>query len=545
MGKEFSFVDRLFIATLFREVFANFNNFLDSTKKPREVQRKLLLEIVEKNAWTGYGKKHGFSSISSEQEFQRRVPLNDYESLEGYIERVKQGDFSALLCEKPEMFNTTSGTASKPKFLPVTQKCIRNYQRGADVWNLSAFLQHPEIRGKVLAMICPRTEGILESGIPFGSASGLFYDLQRRAAKKACAAKKELFDIPEMSAKYYAVMRVVLEQDITHINTPNPSTILLLCKTVEENSQEMIRDIRDGTMSKDFDIPAGIRKRIPLRKNRKRAEELERILDEKGKLLPRDYWPNLALIGCWTGGTVGLYLKKFPGLFGNVPVRDLGLLASEARMSIPLEDGVSGGVLDVCGNFYEFIAEEEAESRNPRTLACWEIEQGKKYFIVLTTHGGLYRYNISDLIEVEGFHNKTPVIKFLNKGARISSITGEKITENQVAECGRVAFNEKMERVIVCPVLGDVPHYAVISDLIISSEEVRRFDEELRKANIEYNSKRKLERLGGIETVCVSSEVITQENKIRQGREEQRKPKFLNPDSKFYQEVVGRRYQER
>jgi hypothetical protein len=247
------------------------------------------------------------------------------------------------------------------------------------------------------------------------------------------------------------------------------------------------------------------------------------------------------LIGCWTGGTVGLYLERFPELFGNVPVRDLGLLASEARMSIPLEDGVSGGVLDVCGNFYEFIAEEEAESRNPRTLASWEIEQRKRYFIVLTTHGGLYRYNISDLIEVDGFYNRTPVIKFLNKGERISSITGEKITENQVAECGKIAFNRKMERVIVCPVFGDTPHYAVISDLSLSAEEVRRFDEELRKANIEYDSKRKLERLGGIEVVCVGSEIITRENKIRQGREEQRKPYFLNPDIKFYQEVVGRR----
>jgi|WetSurMetagenome_2_1015567.scaffolds.fasta_scaffold48338_2 hypothetical protein len=540
MKKKLNLFDRFLVATLFRRIFANYNEFIDSTKNPREVQIKLLREILGKNSGTDYGKEHNFSLINSEQDFQGSVPVNDYDSLASYIERVKLGDFSALLTERPVMFNTTSGTTSKPKFLPVTEDCIKNYKRGADVWNLSAFLGHPEIRGKVLTMICPRTEGVLESGIPFGSASGLFYDLQGSVAKKACVAKKELFDIPEMSAKYYATMRIALEHDITHINTPNPSAILLLCKTASENSQEMIRDIRNGTLSEHFDIPATIREVIKLKKNRNRAEELERILEDKGELLPKDFWPNLALIGCWTGGTVGVYLKKFPELFGNVPVRDLGLLASEARMSIPLEDGISDGVLDIHGNFYEFIAEEEAENKNPRTLASWEIEQGKKYFIILTTRGGLYRYNISDLVEVNGFYNKTPVIKFLNKGARISSITGEKLTEYQIAECGRAIFDEKMDRIMVCPVLGEVPHYAVISDLKLSTEEVRRFDEELKKANIEYNSKRKLERLGNMELVQVSSEIINQENKIRPGRDAQRKPKFLNPDTRFYQEMVGR-----
>ena len=540
MEKKLNLFDRFLAATLFRKEFANFQNFLDSTKNPIEVQRELLQEIVDENSETDYGKKHGFSSIMSEQDFQERVPLNDYDSLAEYIERVKQGDFPALLTEKPVMFNTTSGTTSKPKFLPVTQACIKNYRRGADVWNISAFLQHPDIKGKVLAMICPRTEGVLESGIPFGSASGLFYDLQSRAAKRLLVAKKELFDIPEMGAKYYAVMRIALEQDITHINTPNPSTIILLCKTVSENIQKMTKDIRDGTMSKDFDIPASIRNSINLRKNRKIAGELERMLDKRGKLVPRDYWPNLALIGCWTGGTVGFYLEKFPELFGNVPVRDLGLLASEARMSIPLEDGISGGVLDVCGNFYEFIAEEEAEKESPSTLNSWEIEQGKKYFIVLTTRGGLYRYNISDLVEVCGFYNKTPVIKFLNKGERISSITGEKLTEYQIAECGRRVFNEKIERIILCPVLGEVPHYAVISDLNLSPEEIKKFDEGLRRANREYDSKRKLGRLGTMEIVYVSSEVIIQANKIMPGRDAQRKPKLLNVNIHFYQEVVGR-----
>ena len=73
-----------------------------------------------------------------------------------------------------------------------------------------------------------------------------------------------------------------------------------------------------------------------------------------GKLLPADYWPNLALIGCWKGGTVGSYIKKFPQWFdpdddGMVPVRDWGYLSSEARGSIPLSDRRLSLVLDLVG----------------------------------------------------------------------------------------------------------------------------------------------------------------------------------------------------
>ena len=35
---------------------------------------------------------------------------------------------------------------------------------------------------------------------------------------------------------------------------------------------------------------------------------------------------------------------------------------------------------------------------------------------MLTTAGGLYRYNISDLVRCVGYHGQAPLIEFLNKG---------------------------------------------------------------------------------------------------------------------------------
>ena len=51
---------------------------------------------------------------------------------------------------------------------------------------------------------------------------------------------------------------------------------------------------------------------------------------------------------------------------------------------------------------------------------------------MLTTAGGLYRYNISDLVRCVGYHGRAPLIEFLNKGAHYSSLTGEKLSEHQV-----------------------------------------------------------------------------------------------------------------
>ena len=47
-----------------------------------------------------------------------------------------------------------------------------------------------------------------------------------------------------------------------------------------------------------------------------------------GTLLPKDYWPKDCIIGNCTGGSVGYYLRHFPQYFGDIPVRDIGLIAS-------------------------------------------------------------------------------------------------------------------------------------------------------------------------------------------------------------------------
>ena len=154
----------------------------------------------------------------------------------------------------------------------------------------------------------------------------------------------------DFAAKYYLIMRLALAEPISFLGTPNPSTILRLVEIADTNKYEIIRDIRDGTISERWHIPGEVRQTLEaqLQKNPARADALERLANQYGALRPKDYWPRLQLIGCWKGGTVGVRLNELRRWFGeSMPVRDLGYMASEAQMTLPISDSGSAGILDI------------------------------------------------------------------------------------------------------------------------------------------------------------------------------------------------------
>ena len=203
---------------------------------------------------------------------------------------------------------------------------------------------------------------------------------------------------------------------------------------------------------------------------------------------------------------MGLYLRDFPEYFAKTPVRDIGLLASEGRMSIPLEDGTPCGVLDVTSNFYEFIPVSEYESAQPTVLLPHDLEVGQDYYILLTTSAGFYRYDIADVVRVHGFYGQAPVIEFLNKGAHISSLTGEKLSESQVVlavERACTCLGIEPGLFVLAPQWVEPPHYRLYMEPPdASADELAALEREMESAlghvNIEYASKRSSGRLGPV-----------------------------------------------
>jgi len=493
--------------------------FDEATRDPRRTQTELLLGMLRRNADTEYGRRYNFASINSVADYQKQVPLITYADIQQDMERVAGGAKNVFTAEDPVMFAQTSGTTGKPKFIPVTPTDQgRAHKDQMRTWLYHAQKAHPGILDyKVVSMVSPAIEGYTESGVPFGSTSGHIYKNMPGIVRRAYSIPYEVFDIEDYQAKYYTIMRISLEHDVHFLATANPSSILQLMDKANQYSEDLIGDIRAGTLSGQQDIEPAIRKFVEkrLRPNPKRAAQLEEMRSRRdGRLVPGDYWPDLGLIGCWKGGTVGHYLEKFGPWFNPdgtrpVPVRDWGYLSSEARGSIPLSDEGSKGVLTVATNFFEFVTVDEVEA-NPDKPEAWpfltaaDLEMDGMYYIFVTTTSGLYRYDINDVIQVAGRYQQTPEIVFLRKGRGMTNITGEKLSVNQVIDGVQSAaratdlipahFKAEADTARSCYILRvEFAGHAGEEQQLAFLQEVDRY---LKEVNIECKSRRDSSRLG-------------------------------------------------
>lgn len=482
--------------------------FEKSTCDPIRAQEKVLLEYLHRNRNTEYGRKYGFSGIRSISSYQAIVPIVNFETIRPLIDRMTNGEQNILTKDKPIFFGSTSGTTNLPKLIPTTRYSESKKREILWLWSYYIARDHPEVvKGKVLAIISPEIEGRTPSGIRYGAETGHGYRSLPGPVRHLYALPPEVFEITNYDARYYTILRLAMESNISDVASLNPNTIILLCQKIPMWQHQIIDDIRKGTLQKDFEVPEAIRASIEkrLRANPERASALSRILDEKKALLPKDFWLNMRLIECWKGGMMKLYLKELETYFGDTPVRDMGCLSTEARSSIPTSDEGSSGVLAISSNFYEFIPKEDMEKKERRALLCHELTEGKEYFIIVTTAGGLYRYNIDDIIKVTGWFNETPLIEFIQKGLSATSLAGEKLYESQLND----AVNRSLEKhgltieffSAIAEARGKRYIFLVeFSERSVLSDEKKKvflasIEEELLKLNREYDFTRKAQIL--------------------------------------------------
>jgi GH3 auxin-responsive promoter len=405
-------------------------------RTPVQAQERLLRQILETNADTEFGRRHGFDGITSFRQFQEQVPISAYEDLEPYITAEMQGRPNQLTKEPPVLFTTTSGTTGNRKYIPMTRDGKRAKSHLTWLWFCGLYRDHPGIvGGRILSVVSPEVESHAPSGVPVGAESGHAYRTMPGPVKSMYTAPYGVFAVEDYEAKYYTLLRLAAGQNISCIATVNPSTIVLLGDRLARHSESIVRDVRDGSLSSAFSVPRELRDSLHLRPDPERARHLEQATARGGGVLrPGLAWPGLAAIGCWKGGTVGAYLAKFDDLFPQrPPVRDFGYYATELRGSVPLSDDGDAGTIAVGTNVLEFHPATDDRSPEGRELLRVEqLEVGRRYFIYVTNASGLYRYEMNDIVEVAGHHGRTPLIRFIQKGKGVVSFTGEKLYEVQV-----------------------------------------------------------------------------------------------------------------
>lgn len=531
---------------------AQARRFIVSCRDAGQVQRDLLIHRLARHADSQFGRDHHFREIRSEADFRRRVPVAGYDRHEPYIDRVRNGEINALFGPKTDvlMFALTSGTTNRPKTIPVTRESLQNYRDGWTNWGIMAFDAHPTILDvglmPILQLASDWQESRTPAGIPCGAITGLTAHMQNPLVRITYCMPPAASKIKDINSKYYLAMRLSAYRDLGATIAANPSTILAIVRLGDREKEGLIRDIADGTVAARWEIPAEVRRAIEIRtrwKRKRTARRLEAIVERTGRLLPKDYWPNLQFLANWTGGTMGAYLRGYPEYFGDRPVRDIGLIASEGRFTIPIADGTPAGILDIQHHYFEFIPEAQVDQPDPEVVAAVDLREGERYYLVPTTAGGLYRYMMHDLVRCVGFEGKAPLVEFLSKGAHFSSMTGEKLSEYQVVSAVNSAQQVTGVRVhsyLVVPRWGDPPRYRLlleesdVADDGVAATLAAEVERQLQRINLEYENKRSTLRLDAIRAtrIAAGSWVDFQRRRLAKsgGTVEQYKQPFLLAD---------------
>ena len=480
------------------------------SRNPRRTSEQTLRGILNYAKDTVYGREHHFAEILAAKDdkelyalYQQYVPAQEYEALRPYVERHKNGEANVLFPGKPIMYATTSGTTKEPKWVPITDVYLNSvYGKMTKVWLFNFIKNRPKVfTGKIVSIVGKVIEGYAPDGTVFGSVSGVTQRDCPKFVKKLYASPADVFSITDYNARYYAIMRMGIERNITLIVTANPSTIVEMQNNVNEFYDQYVDDIEHGTLNKDLNISPEIRAAIQpyLKPNPERAAELRALKQKYGTVLPKHYWPNLQILNTWKCGNTKVYVDKFEHSFPEQMLhQEFGYFSSECRFGLVLDD-TNNTVLFPHFHYYEFIEEHDLENEHPHFLQLHELEQGKRYCPFVTTYAGLYRYNMNDLVEVGPNFVNTPTVHMIQKVNGIVTMTGEKLHERQFIEAVHTAENELQMPVKFFVGFADLSisayhFYYEFENLATTQQQAEQFtqtvDQVLQQSNIEYKAKR-------------------------------------------------------
>jgi hypothetical protein len=377
------------------------------------------------------------------------------------------------------------------------------------------------LAGKAYWSVTPvtRRDRRTRGGIPIGFEDDAEYlgGWQRALLDAAMAVPASVRWIGEMESFRYVTLLFLLRcRRLALVSVWNPTFFTLLVERLNEWGSRLIDDIARGTITTPAKLDAPLPTQLTAhnKADKRRATELARIFRESSSSaeLHSRLWPNLRCISCWADGQSSHYAEQLARLFPQARLQGKGLIATEGFVSLPLT-GRKGAALAYRSHFFEFIPQG-----NSRPRLAHELEPGARYSIAMTTGGGLYRYQLHDVVECTGFYRACPLLRFVGKADHVSDWFGEKLNAMHVEQ----AISAAMERenvsaefvMLACEAESGAPGYALFIEASRHSDgQLRALAEEIERAlrtNFHYEYCRELGQLaplrvfriarGGMET---------------------------------------------
>jgi hypothetical protein len=409
-------------------------------KYPIDVQFETFTKLIKKAKDTEWGKKYDYASIQTLEQFKNRVPVQNYEDIKPFVERLREGEQNILWSSEIKWFAKSSGTtADKSKFIPVSKESLEDchFRGGKDI--IAIFTQnHPE------------TQILTGKGLALGGA----HQINKYS-----------------NESFYGDLSAIIIQNLPFwaefIRTPNLSIALM------SEWEEKLEKMAEATIKENVTNITGVPSWTLVL--------LKLILEKTGKSNILEVWPNLDSF--FHGGVSFIpYREQFKKLIPSDKMNYLeSYNASEGFFSIQDEPDKDDMLLMLdYGIFYEFIPVENAFDQNPKTLFLHEVELGKNYAIVITTNGGLWRYVIGDTVK---FTSKYPFkIKITGRTKHFINVFGEEL----------IIDNAETALKHACEVTHSIVSEYTAAPIFMSDNETGGhewlFEFEKRPENLEYFS---------------------------------------------------------
>lgn len=489
------------------------------TLNSRYINEEVLFKILNKNSTSKYGEKYNFNSIKSVNEYKSNVPITDYLDYELYINEMLKGEKNILITDDVEFFGHTSGTTGKQKLVPVTKKSREvgskymallierfAYNNLKNKWNYG--------RGLMLADTVMTTYS--EGGVPICSATSGGMDAIKVILPKIYTSPYEVMKIKDKNAALYLHLLFALEdKNLTYISGVFISNVLDALRTLEDNAELLVRDIRRGSINRNLNIDGETRKKLNkcLKPNAGRADEIELEFSKGFEGICRRIWPKLIYIASVTGANFSIYDDMVNYYTGSVPIYSPAYASTEAIIGINPYISKIRYVIIPDTVFYEFIPVKESNKENPQTYCIDELKVGEKYEIIITSYAGFYRYRLGDVVKVVDYYNNSPEIEFLYRKNQALNMVSEKTTEDHLRESLSKTVKEFNLSLVDYTTLEDnriTPGRYVF--YLEFNEEIPKskikfientLDKELQKANLAYGRFRKNNRLA-----CLSINIV-------------------------------------
>ncbi|GDX80482.1 hypothetical protein LBMAG42_22930 [Deltaproteobacteria bacterium] len=443
--------------------------FEESLDKPEKTQGKRLSLIAGQVAGSVFGREAGLTGREDFTAWREAIPIRTYAELAPWLDRVDAGEPEVLTERAVDQLVQTSGTTGKPKRVPVTPAWAASVAGAQRLWVLGLLRDDEGLAGgSALSIVSPAFVTRSVGGLPVGSNTGRMFLEQPFWVRWRAPVPYSVYCIEDVQTRQYAILRHALAADVRSWTAANPSTILLYTRRLREWWEELCRDLRDGTLGRTG------AKGLPRR-----------------ALGSEPAWPwDLRRVNCWKGGPAAFFVEKLPAALGrDVPIREVGITASEGYFAVPVDDG--DPVAWLAGHLLEFVDERGREHW------AWEVEAGREYRLVVSTEAGLCRYDLGDIVRVTGFAGRAPRLVFVRRAGAELSAVGERVTEAQLqAVATRVCPG--VQAVAACIRWAEVPRLRVVLGVSERGGRVDpgQFDAELRRENMEYDDRRETGRYG-------------------------------------------------